>query len=1310
MGIYKPSNLSPNFEELIVDENSNILGESFNISFQVNTKYSTIKSYRIAFYKANELTQEDSIFNVGNIYGVLDREYKNGESCIINISKEMLDSDNITLETGENYKWQLRLYEDIIQIPKNQVDYEIKKDENNQKIPYINGAATSATDSFETYGIYSGEISIPSIKQTLEGGIKNNISNKVLISNYNRSVNTPIRIESDIEECSIQPFENDFHKDYIYEVNNTQSTLNLSVLYPMGNEPVSGLTYIGEGSLAGSTKDEIWIKNISGKISQDDYIEIQFKSEDTIISDDQTKDISASNTNNSDFVPFQYTENSSSFSSKNLDDKILINNVNQTLGQAKVLGWGGKEALGLKWEPASILDTSPNRTTVSIKIPRGDMMDLVEKWYLQADFLNDEIIEYLKDGNCWVKFSMYTLPRGQYDVLGDSIFENKKDILTKNLNFSEYKNIISAGVDQHGFYIGINAAEGILSQFRKLPRDEYINLKSGEKYNTEATFLAYNLYQSIYSPLFTGQALKIVHINASFIYKQREKIDIIENNVSNTNLTYIKLQKDMNFNKLQFGDKDYGKAVNAKDFNSVCCVNKVNNDFTVNQIYIAPRLQDIGSGSSYINLYYFDEDKLDLYKDENSEKLEDAEYTYKDLPDTCHLIDNYEFYTGKLNFDREFSRKINTGWRYQILTVCKKHTVSETEIEDIFRVSAYGILGDKQVYIRSHFNQEINDYFAIKNKDQYETICTNSSPFDVGIKHSSAKEEDILSDDRIRLFINPNSQIKLDDYKPMMLELFNGKETLKLFLDEANIDTLNNTQTLITLRYDIYDYYNNIKKSKPLDLITQINKYVTKDNFLLEYYGIYDARALYNFMRPGTKFKIYSNFVDSDNEGYICVRPNKKIDIYYDQINGDKTKIETDSTIECRNLNLTCSVYDCNSQIEHRNNSKITWYQFKVSMNSWIDDQGNIHEDNTQYVSDKIFDSNFRYSVDLIKNVQGDQNLDIEVLICDEFGRTYLDKRKNITINSPSLSFPYITNDRDYMYDDEKQAIKISVLKGIYANTKSYSHLSDESYVNIKIYKSRNSMNEVMNDDFRQFANFKIKRKDLNKTLYDYDIINGEKIKYKIFVSFENLEPIAWVNSNIFACYHSYSGQICVRSKKYIVCDLRYDLDNDMYFITQQFNFSGNIEIDPLKDLNSIRTFNPMANYPKYALGINKTRQGGFKSLLGNMKEIKKYDEELQTLNLTKYPGGQQIQVKINNETGYQYHESIQKYEEWRKMISNGNLKYIKYPNGEKYIVAISDSIESTFDNRARRIPTMVKFQWIEMDDAKIKPVLSLEE
>ena len=104
MSLFKPSNLSPNFEEVVYNH-------PLNITFQINTNGSVVTAYKVEILQEyNNLYDADKDI-IGTIYGYFSTPLYNKDIATIILTPNELRANNIILEANRNYRWRVRVYD-----------------------------------------------------------------------------------------------------------------------------------------------------------------------------------------------------------------------------------------------------------------------------------------------------------------------------------------------------------------------------------------------------------------------------------------------------------------------------------------------------------------------------------------------------------------------------------------------------------------------------------------------------------------------------------------------------------------------------------------------------------------------------------------------------------------------------------------------------------------------------------------------------------------------------------------------------------------------------------------------------------------------------------------------------------------------------------------------------------------------------------------------------------------------------------------------------------------------------------------------
>lgn len=103
MSLFKPSNLTPNFESVVYNQ-------PLTLTFQVNSNGSKVTAYRVQILKDINDNSDSEENIIGTIYGTFDTPLYNKDIGEILLTQETLSYNGINLEPNKDYRWKLRLY------------------------------------------------------------------------------------------------------------------------------------------------------------------------------------------------------------------------------------------------------------------------------------------------------------------------------------------------------------------------------------------------------------------------------------------------------------------------------------------------------------------------------------------------------------------------------------------------------------------------------------------------------------------------------------------------------------------------------------------------------------------------------------------------------------------------------------------------------------------------------------------------------------------------------------------------------------------------------------------------------------------------------------------------------------------------------------------------------------------------------------------------------------------------------------------------------------------------------------------------
>lgn len=293
MSLFKPSNLTPNFESVVYNQ-------PLTLTFQVNSNGSRVTAYRVQIL-TDFNDKDDSDKNIiGTIYGAFNTPLYNKDIGEILLTQETLKYNGIFLEPNKDYRWRLRLYGEV----KNQSNTVTERDAPEYILPetttYNAIRGIDICKDFDikgnTYYSTAENKSFLVIAQEDIGSYLVDIMNRVyssiqdfyeeLYEKNNKFYIYTSSIADKTEKERIDFFKNKIHPViYVYQfILNTDGTLSYPldsqytikysyINYYTNNEDMD-LTYVGSGNLVGSTKQVMWTRQYNPYMKINSYAQL----------------------------------------------------------------------------------------------------------------------------------------------------------------------------------------------------------------------------------------------------------------------------------------------------------------------------------------------------------------------------------------------------------------------------------------------------------------------------------------------------------------------------------------------------------------------------------------------------------------------------------------------------------------------------------------------------------------------------------------------------------------------------------------------------------------------------------------------------------------------------------------------------------------------------------------------------------------------------------------------------------------------------------------------------------------------------
>ena len=1330
MAIFKPSNLSPNFQEVDVS-----LGE-INIEFQVHTSGSYVYAYEVKFYKEfnaeDDKDGEDSI--VWQISGNFDKAYTNGD--IVQLS---LTPPSNKFKNEENYRWNIRLYQDIISDDNPNYENQLQNINNNTTIPTYIGEgmiAGSTRDIIWTKSAHE-DIKIDNWVECRFNSINSdfNVFKKDTTTkrkpSYQEWANSAIYALSNLYGANTGSFEcfkiptdsNDGnktwldkkyfsdltdHQHYILISDNTNFTNIVKAVQIQDIIQYNGEFYIVPYNQKFIRNDyrynafkEEWPTVPSG---QTYYFTIQFRQRQCIY--DVIKNIGEHNLNQiitKEPFDFSYKDGFQGYlycsqglveenmseaefrekSNRNLkaiylnaniqsDDRLFPVNSGHMIDRGWILG--GNTGENSDYGPLII-----NPAQCYIKLGNITRKENSQD-YSAADHLGEicqfqyVLTEYEPSNWDTAYASYYTRDNSGYHPVQDQSLPNwSLETYYKDDNYD-------------GYYIAMDTS---------YKSDEYVLLESKpadwdknyQSYYKKAT--SSDAGYPYYYPAPTGSSY-----SADTYYKR--------NIQTLTKSNWIRIDsaegiRSMRPEYLIGNDIIKPQAFNLSTYN-------VENGFTNIKV---PEYFSVNTSQYYALYYICDNDDMteqSVYLldegfiggggDYHIMNLENGR-SYSDFAVSTYFVEtNYSVGQQMFPSGQDATRYLppnehpTFSSQHQYLPLFSLYTINPTD--DIYCLNTAGANSARawcfsdtnyrvlsvapsnivcnNVYLTIPLNAGylfVNNYLVggvqlqLISQVKTSTKYTRNNNFDIiGYNYNIASNPPHY----YNIFISPNSMIKPDEYRPVYLEFVNDFQTMRGLV--INSGTYNRKLSVDTM--DDTQYY--------------ISFYTLDDSN-----GVND-----NILSPQTRVKIYTQFVDSVPLQYFYARkPLSYNDFTIQRVDNSA------SALNGTTINYP-DIYIYTTQKSNLNTSnQIRYYRYEI------------YDTNT---GDVLFDSGNIYKPSLSCTYMGllnGQDIKIKLTFEDNLGRVGA-QEKNYSISYTETSGSLILKYGEIPF------------------TNTISDVNSDLYAIYKQIGFDNTQWQYLG----QFNNI--------NGFDDCNIATGVPVRYKM------------THGTIIHTSPYYIPKF----SKWILQDLIYDIDNNIYYTEGDiFTFNGNVELSDITYNSNTIKYDSLGQYGRVYKGKLKYQSASLSCLFGEFNVVDSLDActyypntytyTLTTsepsdwaTNYTSYftqtAGGTYTSVTgssapswqpsryysryftrqklennqyvdlspVSTRASFRYIDDGEKMKRLYDCLYNNNLKLLRDPAGNKWIISVTDSINKNIAYKSSWYPTRISFSWQEVMDA----------
>lgn len=962
MSLFLPSNLSPNFEEVvnnIYNDNDVAVGVNIDFEFQVNTNGSCVRSYKLEILndKNDADVEDDNI--LATFYGIFDTPLYNKDIHTLTLTYDQIQSQ-MNLVIPKDYRWRIRLYEDNILQQK--------------EISLSNKSEITAADISDIYydEHWNSELALKFNY--------NNVPDKLIYKLDTSNKSTWLEYE-DIHSMNnntvvIQlPDNNTWGSIELLSYSHTDDDGNMVYQRYEGGykaiyyhnridvQTVYGNTYVGAGHTVGTTKNVIWTSKLNNDIIEDKYIQTVLYSHDT------TNDF---NPFNEKIVNINRQEDNQLYQKGNIleyrynDDQTKILgikiNLNEILPEYREKISNGNMYVCVDYQYGSdvVLNYDTNQLPKRVE---GFSNEDYEGYEPTCILMIDENQPYdtsKNEINFKNTYSLVYIQRQQ-------IYSVDKSVGMHQLN----KITLDKPLDYNTFH-GTNIETGLVSDDFDYGR-VYINPVKEFDDKTKLISSAYiNIAYTADQLIITGDRSESYNL----LMEQPDdwNVDYMRYYEVDGNGGYKKITADSAPTFSQYTYYTYGIPASflSKYQNSLACTTITN--------YVSKT----GECSLYSNLK-FKPDRFYMYQifilDENAPNYDPSKsnnpykfYTGVKLSDLGHDIEEY-YYLGGQHIacvweSKEFIIDVNNDGNindddaaYLLYNTSNTFKYPLSFNARLCDYNGDGIISDEDVIILQTFHNKYNVDASGNPVEVFKNFLSDTWDYDVQSKipvFNYNNRNNILpiysnhqigNTNQYMCFIQPNVGISEDQYKPCMLQLYNNKTQHDLYITNYNGNNMYNKD------YSI-DKLDDSQWLVALTLPDGLKQY----DYTMELHDL--------IQKPQTKYKIYTNFVNSIPEAYFYYRSDKILEFqYFDFYNGNEL-VQYDIgddiiLVPTRDITVKCNIYDANDSNKIKNEVPIKYYKYAVAEVDKID--RNIVK-SVIYESDNLYDGKNQYVIKGLSN------------------------------------------------------------------------------------------------------------------------------------------------------------------------------------------------------------------------------------------------------------------------------------------------------------------------------------------------------
>lgn len=866
MSLFKPSNLSPNFESVTN-------GKPLTITFQVNSNGSTVNAYRVQILKDvnDKDNSEDNI--LGSIYGTFKKPLYNKDIGEIILEEETLKYNGIELEPNKDYRWTLRLY---------------GEDKRESELVY----------NIVTTGVGAGN-AIEAI----------DFSKDFVVESSNRNLLT--NAFGAISNCDISLINEGIVLTSTGNVSTSKLASNF-IHFEVGTYTISGQVTQSDGKNGGFSiydSNGNFIINNSGKGFPPTTFTIETAGNYYVglyINYNSDKDVIATFKNLQIEKGSTVTEYVPHLNATNYDDYGLIVSQEDITGVLNNLIYSFSNPYVTVTNINEFYKKIKNNNSKNFMILRSEIQNKTQQEL--NELLKNKIhpkmyfyqINIKKNG---AKYEIYI--NADSAAFSFKYYRTRYDqIYNENLTYIGSGNLVGS-TKQIMWCLGYNDSMKINSYARMAWRPSQYSYFQPFKFNTQTISIK-------------GISNTTIRISADDIKKEYVK------NLVNGNfyvlITNIKNPFDENSSGYNVEeDGNFGNVIDNARKIIDCSFSSSSNEYRLS-ISANETIPNKSTTPIYLTLLYIQEQKI-IQVDKNAGGNGLTKISFEEAFDyniSMNTGENYKefqylhlgYVNNNFDYDRFYIDSVeefdnSTGFSYIILqksttsitgdgSAADGSYITQTRLDKLlsstdqaqvgYKIINYvGKTGEVTIYNKAKNLPTIQTFYYIYKRNNSDNTKYNKITSGwLGGKQSNFSNisTNVQSDENgdhvifDRLYIQPNIGIKEDDYMPMKLSVYNKDYTKDIYLTNYYNRYWNNEWREINSNHSVINTLD--------DTMWQIICKNTEGELDSLYISDDNVQQPYALYEPQTQYKIYTNFVDSIPEGFFYSRYDKtiKFEIY----------------------------------------------------------------------------------------------------------------------------------------------------------------------------------------------------------------------------------------------------------------------------------------------------------------------------------------------------------------------------------------------------------------------------------------------